>query len=199
MIFWNISAPSAPQILSFVPKNHWESTKCPLGVDIRVHLKFCAIVQNTREIGGLAPFPPHFLHRKGFPLMFEYFFLIIWHVGKPKKPIEGTLKILPENLNPPPGSPLWIVLNFNLSSLQLCQVELAFSVLVEEASMGLILEERVDRWLSTDLKWKCICCFIKTLWHKSTSIAFIWNLFEVHLLFTQKMTSQSALTFWGWC
>ena len=77
--------------------------------------------------------------------MFEYFFLIIWHVEKPKKPKKGTLKILPENLNPPPGSPLWIVLNFNLSSLQLCQVELAFSVLVEEASMGLILEERVDR------------------------------------------------------
>ena len=38
--------------------------------------------------------------------MFEYFFLIIWHVGKPKKPKKGTLKILPENLNPPPGSPL---------------------------------------------------------------------------------------------
>ena len=38
-----------------------------------------------------------------------------------------------------------IVLKFNLGFLQLCQVELAFSVLVEEASMGLILEERVDR------------------------------------------------------
>ena len=41
--------------------------------------------------------------------MFEYFFLIIWHVGKPKKPKKGTLKILPENPNPPPGSPLWAV------------------------------------------------------------------------------------------
>ena len=38
--------------------------------------------------------------------MFEYFFLIIWHVEKPKKPKKGTLKILPENLNPPPGGPL---------------------------------------------------------------------------------------------
>ena len=39
--------------------------------------------------------------------MFEYFFLIIWHVGKPKEPKKGTLKILPQNLNPPPGGPLW--------------------------------------------------------------------------------------------
>ena len=38
--------------------------------------------------------------------MSEYFFLIIWHVEKPKKPKKGTLKILPENLNPPPGGPL---------------------------------------------------------------------------------------------
>ena len=38
--------------------------------------------------------------------MFEYFFLIIWHVGKPKEPKKGTLKILPQNLNPPPGGPL---------------------------------------------------------------------------------------------
>ena len=38
--------------------------------------------------------------------MFEYFFLIIWHVGKPKEPTKGTLKILPQNLNPPPGGPL---------------------------------------------------------------------------------------------
>ena len=40
--------------------------------------------------------------------MFEYFFLIIWHVGKPKEPKKGTLKILPQNLNPPPGGPLCI-------------------------------------------------------------------------------------------
>ena len=40
--------------------------------------------------------------------MFEYFFLIIWHVGKPKEPKKGTLKILPQNLNPPPGGPLCV-------------------------------------------------------------------------------------------
>ena len=51
--------------------------------------------------------------------MFEYFFLIIWHVGKPKEPKKGTLKILPQNLNPPPGGPLCITISiFDMSNLQ---------------------------------------------------------------------------------
>ena len=48
--------------------------------------------------------------------MFEYFFLIIWHVGKPKEPKKGTLKILPQNLNPPPGGPLCIVFVFKTNN-----------------------------------------------------------------------------------
>ena len=66
--FWAwFSKTSAPLILSFVLKNHWESTKWPLGVGNRRNLKFCSMEQNTREIGGLAPFLPHFLQRKRVP------------------------------------------------------------------------------------------------------------------------------------
>ena len=63
--------------------------------------------------------------------MFEYFFLIIWHVGKPKEPKKGTLKILPQNLNPPPGGPL-------------CSVAVLLQItLATKSTLTLLHQERV--------------------------------------------------------